>query len=87
MAVSSTPVGTPRRFALPISKSRIAAALTVVTTQLRRRTIPLRQAISDHWMSVIGLGCIDTGVFTANTVAGWIVTGLTVLALEYKASE
>jgi hypothetical protein len=35
-------------------------------------------------LSIAGLGCIDTGVFQANTVAGWIVTGLSLLVLEYR---
>ena len=38
-------------------------------------------------LTVAGLACIDTGVFIASTVAGWIVTGLTLIVLEYMISD
>lgn len=36
---------------------------------------------------VLGLGCIDAGVFWAGAVAGFIVTGLSLILLEYVAAE
>ncbi|WP_370120311.1 hypothetical protein [Streptacidiphilus sp. MAP12-33] len=35
-------------------------------------------------LTIAGLGCIDTGVFQANTIAGWIATGISLLILEYR---
>jgi hypothetical protein len=89
MAVQTAPVGAPR-FPWRRIRQVTAAVLTALAAgfaKSRPHAISVKQAITDHGLTVIGLGCIDTGVFTANTVAGWIVTGLTVLALEYKASE
>ncbi|MDX3759336.1 hypothetical protein [Streptomyces sp. AK02-04a] len=40
--------------------------------------------LSGSLLTVTGLGCIDVGAFEANTVAGWIVTGVTVLLMDWK---
>lgn len=38
-------------------------------------------------LTVAGAASIDVGVFTANPVAGWIVTGLTLIGLEYLIAD
>jgi len=43
--------------------------------------------LSGSLLTAAGLGCIDVGCFEANTVAGWIVTGLSILALDWKLDE
>lgn len=40
--------------------------------------------LSGSLLTVTGLGCIDVGAFQANTIAGWITTGVTVLLLDWK---
>lgn len=40
--------------------------------------------IAPSALTIAGLGCIDTGVFEANTVAGWTATGISLLVLEYR---
>lgn len=32
--------------------------------------------------TVAGIGCIDTGVFLASRIAGWIVTGVSLVVIE-----
>lgn len=54
----------------------------------RRITIPSSlRSIAQMPLTVLGLGCVDTGVFTASPVAGWIVTGLTLIGLEFLATD
>lgn len=38
-------------------------------------------------LTIAGLASIDVGVFTANSVAGWICTGISLLVLEYRIDE
>lgn len=38
----------------------------------------------DHGLTVTALGLIDTGAFRGSLVAGYIVTGLSVLVFEHK---
>lgn len=59
------------------------AALTALA-KLAQRTA---SRLAPSALTIAGLGCIDTGVFTANPVAGWIVTGLSLLVLEYRIDE
>ena len=77
MAALTGDIRAPRR-------TRIPGALT----RLARRTAEHAQAVgrrlSGSVLTVAGLGCVDVGVFEANTVAGWIVTGVTVLLLDWK---
>jgi hypothetical protein len=40
-----------------------------------------------HLFTMIGFACIDTGAFTANRIAGFIVTGLTLLILDWKVTD
>lgn len=51
-------------------------------------TVPASlRSIAQMPFTVAGLGCIDTGVFTASRVAGWIVTGITLIGLEFLAAD
>lgn len=40
--------------------------------------------LSGSVLTAAGLACIDVGCFEGNTIAGWIVTGATVLLLDWK---
>ena len=57
-------------------------------TRLARRAAETARAtaerLSGSLLTVTGLGCIDVGAFEANTIAGWITTGVTVLLLDWK---
>ncbi len=38
-------------------------------------------------LTVAGIGFIDTGVFLASAIAGWIVTGVSLLVLEHMIAD
>lgn len=38
-------------------------------------------------LTVTGVGCIDCGVFLASTIAGWIVTGLSLVLVEHLIAD
>jgi hypothetical protein len=40
--------------------------------------------LSGSLLTAAGLACFDVGAFEANTIAGWVVTGVTVLVLDWK---
>lgn len=64
----------------------LAAALGVMRTAAR----PHRAAVARLWdipLTVIGAACVDTGVFRASTVAGWIVTGASLVAVEFLIAD
>lgn len=73
-------------------RSRRLAVLTsvVFAAVLQRVTAPRSASLTNLRkmpLTVAGLGCVDVGVFTASTVAGWIVTGLTLILLEYMIAD
>lgn len=80
MATASVTGSTSTRGTWDGARSRLTAALTRVRRSAQESVGRLAPSI----LSIAGLGCIDTGVFQANTVAGWIVTGLSLLVLEYR---
>lgn len=81
--------------ALDKPRSRRTAAVTsvvfaAVVAGLRRLVKPKSASLANLRkmpFSVAGLGCIDVGVFTASTVAGWIVTGLGLMVLEFMIAD
>lgn len=66
--------------------SRPSRAATAALT-LARRTGAHLQAIgrrlSGSALTAAGLGCIDVGAFEAHPIAGWVVTGITVLVFDW----
>ena len=66
-----------------IRSGRADAHLTTARAGLRR----LAHRLAPSALTISGLGCIDVGVFTANTVAGWICTGISLLVLEYRIDD
>jgi len=38
-------------------------------------------------LTVLGAGCVDVGIFTANSVAGWICTGLSLILVEHVIAD
>ena len=52
-----------------------------------KATKPVLANLASIPLTVAGIGCVDTGVFLANTVAGWIVTGLSLVVLEHLIAD
>lgn len=74
-----------RRFSVVAS-----VVLTAVVAGAKRLASPRSASLANLRkmpFTVAGLGCIDMGVFTASTVAGWIVTGLSLMLLEYMIAD
>jgi hypothetical protein len=73
-------IGVPRAAKRPHIPSAV--------TNFFRRAADHAQAtaarLSGSLLTATGLGCIDVGAFQANTIAGWITTGVTVLLLDWK---
>ena len=76
----------PRR--APFRRPRLS--LRPAVRAASRLVKPARPALANLAASplhVLGLGCIDTGVFTASPVAGWIITGLSLIWLEHVIAD
>ena len=54
---------------------------------LTRRGQPVLANIASIPLTVLGLACVDVGVFTASGVAGWIVTGASLMWLEHLIAD
>ncbi|QDN57379.1 hypothetical protein [Streptomyces sp. S1D4-20] len=65
-------------------RPRIPGALTRLTRAAVDHVQATAARLSGSLLTVTGLGCIDVGAFQANTIAGWITTGVTVLLLDWK---
>lgn len=66
---------------------RARGAVTATAARLAR---PHRAALSNLVampLTTFGLGCIATGVFYANAIAGWIVTGVLLIVLEHLIAD
>jgi hypothetical protein len=84
--VVSTTLQNP--FARTTNKTARRPRFSEAVARVGRRAVAQVQAtasrLSGSLLTVAGLGCIDVGCFEANTVAGWIVTGLSILTLDWK---
>lgn len=68
---------------LTVPAGRITARLHSIRFAAQR----LANRLAPSALTIAGLTSIDIGVFTANTVAGWIATGISLLVLEYRIDE
>lgn len=75
----------PSRGSTPPWKG-LAALRSAGARLLRPARAPLANVASMP-LHVAGLACIDAGVFTATPVAGWIVTGLSLIWLELAIAD
>jgi hypothetical protein len=48
---------------------------------------PVLRNLASIPFTVAGWACIDVGVFQAGTVAGFIVTGVTLMVLEHQIAD
>lgn len=67
----------PRR-----TRARVTAALLTRRAVTHAKTVAKR--LSGSALTAAGLGLIDVGAFEAHPIAGWFVTGVTVLLLDWK---
>jgi hypothetical protein len=47
----------------------------------------LAARVAEIPLTVAGLGCIDAAAFVGNTIAGLVVTGLSLIGLEYAIAD
>lgn len=80
MAAATVTSSTSTRGTSNLARGHAAAALARMGRSARR----LVGRIAPSALTIAGLGCIGTGVFEANTVAGWIATGISLLVLEFR---
>lgn len=79
---------------VPRRDNRVTAFFTSLAgtlTLLGARAIAPHKAslrnLMDIPLTVIGLGCVDTGVFQWSTAVGWVVTGLSLVLLEHMIAD
>lgn len=66
-------------------RDRAAARLRAVS---KRLTVPAAlRRLAEMPMTIAGIGCIDAAAFVGNTIAGLVVTGLSLMALEYSIAD
>lgn len=83
-ALEARPRHTPRFIALATT---LLGVIAVTTKRLATPHKASLARLAEIPLTVLGLGCIDTGVFQASTVAGWIVTGLSLILLEHLIAD
>ncbi len=66
-----------------ISRPRTPNLFTLTARRVFAATKMAAEGLSGSVLTVAGFGCVDVGAFQANIVAGWVVTGLTVLLLDW----
>jgi hypothetical protein len=73
---------------IPASRrARIPGAVMLLARRAADHVRETAARLSGSLLTAAGLGCIDTGAFTANTVVGWVITGLSVLVLDWKIEQ
>lgn len=77
-----------------IPRPRPASALPRLGKSLTRRVAamvkpakPVLANLASIPLHVAGLGCIDAAAFTGNTIAGLVVTGLSLIWLEHVIAD
>lgn len=69
--------------AIPARRTRVPGLLTLLARRTAAHAKATAQRLTGSTLTITGLACVDVGAFTAHTVAGWVVTGLSVLLLDY----
>lgn len=69
---------------LPIRRPRHAGAVAMLARRAATSIKDTASRLSASILTVAGLGCVDTGAFLLHPVAGWMVTGLSLFALEFR---
>ena len=91
VAVSDLSTKFPKPSRLPFSASSLTGfSARAMEASKKKLAAPHRvflRRLGEIPLTVGGLGCIDTGVFQASSVAGWIATGLSLILLEYLVAD
>lgn len=69
---------------VPASAKRSLLGDLLRSTALRQVLGVLAAVIGRNLLVIAGLGAMDAGSWAANPVAGWIVTGGSLLILDFK---
>ena len=64
-------------------RPRLLAAVKPLAARTAGHLATAAKRLSGSILTIAGLGCVDTGAFLGNTIAGWVVTGVTVLLLDW----
>jgi hypothetical protein len=70
--------------AIPGRRLRVPGIVALAARQTAEHAKAVAARLSGSALTIAGLGCVDVGAFHAHTIAGWVVTGLTVLLLDWK---
>jgi hypothetical protein len=65
----------------------LGAAAQRVAVKVVAPTKPVLKNLAAIPLTVAGLACIDVGVFTASPIAGWLVTGVSLMWLEHLIAD
>lgn len=71
-------------------RSRVRDAAARLRAAAGRRSapaLPVLHNLAQIPMTVAGIGCIDAAAFVGNTIAGLVVTGLSLIGLEYLIAD
>jgi hypothetical protein len=72
--------------AMPAGRSLLGKVSAALSARGRGRPRWLATALSaarEHVVTVAALASVDTGAFRGGSVAGWVVTGVSLLALDF----
>lgn len=69
---------------IPAGRPRVPGVAALLARRAAEHAKAVAQRLSGSALTIAGLGCIDVGAFHAHTIAGWVVTGLSVLLLDWK---
>jgi hypothetical protein len=69
------------------SRIRAAARLRTAAARISTPVLPVLHNLASIPLTVAGLGCVDAAAFVGNTIAGLVVTGLSLIGLEYLIAD
>lgn len=80
-------VSIPTRAGQPRMWDRAAARMRAVAARISTPVLPVLHNLASIPLTVAGIGCVDAAAFVGNTIAGLVVTGLSLIALEYLIAD
>lgn len=80
-------VALPNTLRMPRVRVHPLRRLRQISEKLMTPAKPVLANLASIPLTVAGLGCIDCGVFFASTIAGFIITGISLIVLEHLAAD
>jgi hypothetical protein len=68
-------------------RSLLGKLWSAASPRCHRLAVRAAAGLREHMGTLAGLAAIDYGAFTAAPVAGWVVTGCSLLLLEFKVRD